>query len=136
MNYEKKYKEALERARENYHAGCLAPALLEYIFPELKESKDETQDPCIEKRTFKEGKSVFEVINEKYIKVESKFKAGDWVVVNNSEIGLISPLHIVDSGETQYSVEDVNGNSGCPKIEYIDRYYHLAMNQKLYSRLK
>jgi len=40
-NYEELYKKALERAKENYHAGCLAPALLEYIFQELTESEDE-----------------------------------------------------------------------------------------------
>ena len=40
MNYEEKYKQAFERAKERYSA-CSAPALLEYIFPELKESEDE-----------------------------------------------------------------------------------------------
>ena len=40
MEYEKKYKEALDRAKEKYSA-CSEPALLEYIFPELKESEDE-----------------------------------------------------------------------------------------------
>ena len=40
MNYEEKYKQAFERAKERYSV-CSAPALLEYIFPELKESEDE-----------------------------------------------------------------------------------------------
>lgn len=40
MNYEEKYKQALDRAKERYSA-CSAPALLEYIFPELKESEEE-----------------------------------------------------------------------------------------------
>lgn len=40
MDYEKKYKETLERAKERYSA-CSAPALLEYIFPELKEKESE-----------------------------------------------------------------------------------------------
>ena len=35
MDYEKKYKEALERAKEKY-TKCYSPALLDYIFPELK----------------------------------------------------------------------------------------------------
>lgn len=54
-------------------------------------------------------------------------KVGDWVAINNiySEMCLISPLHIVDSDETNYRVEDVNGNSGCPKIEYLTSHYHL-----------
>ena len=54
-------------------------------------------------------------------------KVGDWVAINNiySEMCLSSPLHIVDSDETNYRVEDVNGNSGCPKIEYLTSHYHL-----------
>lgn len=39
MNYEKKYKEALERAREL--SKTVTGANYEYIFPELKESEDE-----------------------------------------------------------------------------------------------
>lgn len=38
---------------------------------------------------------------------------------------LSSPLHIVDSNDTNYRVEDVNGNSGCPKVEYLTSHYHL-----------
>ena len=38
--YEQKYNAALQRAKERYSA-CSAPALLEYIFPELKENEDE-----------------------------------------------------------------------------------------------
>lgn len=46
MNYEKKYKEALEKARYVLHtvetAGCVMHKdLLEEIFPELRESEDE-----------------------------------------------------------------------------------------------
>ena len=45
MNYEQKYKEALERARkmkqENDTFVRVTPALLEEIFPELKECEDE-----------------------------------------------------------------------------------------------
>ena len=43
MNYEKKYKEALERAK-NYYSTTDSVAdteLIELIFPELKESEDE-----------------------------------------------------------------------------------------------
>ena len=45
MDYEKKYKEALERAKSSYENEKtrvgLTPIDLEYIFPELKESEDE-----------------------------------------------------------------------------------------------
>ncbi len=42
MNYEKKYKEALERARVYHTGGSISDAhITEVIFPELKESEDE-----------------------------------------------------------------------------------------------
>lgn len=46
MDYEKKYNEALERAKKVKHdienIGCsMAPDMLEVIFPELAESEDE-----------------------------------------------------------------------------------------------
>lgn len=40
MDYEKAYKEALERAK-TYHTNKSGASLVEYIFPELKESEDE-----------------------------------------------------------------------------------------------
>ena len=45
MNYEKKYKEALERAREL--SKTVTGANYEYIFPELKESEDERKRKAI-----------------------------------------------------------------------------------------
>ena len=44
MDYEKKYKEALERARainNGETTGALGETVCEFIFPELKESEDE-----------------------------------------------------------------------------------------------
>ena len=41
MDYEQKYKKALERAREELGSGCFDRGTIEYIFPELKESEDE-----------------------------------------------------------------------------------------------
>ena len=40
MDYEKLYKEALERAESMYEEGMM-PERLEYLFPELKENEDE-----------------------------------------------------------------------------------------------
>lgn len=40
MNYEKKYKEALERAKKLYEQGTITESL-GYVFPELKEGEDE-----------------------------------------------------------------------------------------------
>ena len=41
MNYEKAYRNALERAREELGSGSYNKGTIEYIFPELKESEDE-----------------------------------------------------------------------------------------------
>lgn len=48
MNYEKKYKEALERARDfkngEIHRACeVGENIMDYIFPELAESEDEDE---------------------------------------------------------------------------------------------
>ena len=40
MNYEKKYKDALEEAKKLYGKCCI-DNVLENLFPELKESEDE-----------------------------------------------------------------------------------------------
>lgn len=41
MNYEQKYKEALERARVYHMGGSISAHIAEVIFPELAESEDE-----------------------------------------------------------------------------------------------
>ena len=41
MDYEKAYKDALERAREELGSGCFDRGTVEYIFPELEVSEDE-----------------------------------------------------------------------------------------------
>lgn len=51
------------------------------------------------------------------------FKIGDWVATNVA--GLVSPLKIMDVSDIEYRIEDQNGNSGVPKIDYLDSHYHL-----------
>ena len=42
MDYEKAYKQALERAKKNWElSNCPSRAMLEEVFPELRESEDE-----------------------------------------------------------------------------------------------
>jgi hypothetical protein len=81
MDYEKKYKDAFERAKENYHAGCLVPALLEYIFPELKESENEKIKKEIawleSKSTPKQNEPSNDANN-----IKPKFHEGEWIVFN------------------------------------------------------
>ena len=186
MDYEKKYKEALERAKEKY-TKCYSPALLEYIFPELKENKDieikkdiisnlkryvncikdgydassakdfvvkeiekqiawlkkqgeQKQDPCeyckdkclncynfpcIDKRAFEQGKSVFEAIKEEKVdnqncvksiyNDEPKFKVGDWICNDMCD------AHIASIEDGMYYFDEGDGLS----IVFVDEHYHL-----------
>lgn len=69
MDYEKAYKEALERAKgiHSFSSDIAEIKRMEQIFPELKESKNEKI-----KHEIKEEK----VDNTN--KVDPKFKVGDW----------------------------------------------------------
>jgi len=101
MNYEQKYKEALERAKKWRNAPnsdkipTYANRVIEEIFPELKESEDERIVKCLLNYFHHvryngldlKGTDVDEVITwlEKQReqnhadKVEPKFKVGDWI---------------------------------------------------------
>lgn len=89
------------------------------------EKQGEKEEPQVNKT--KDDVTITYSESEEYNFVEPKFKVDDWVAINNiySEMCLSSPLHIVDSDKTNYRVEDVNGNSGCPKVEYLTSHYHL-----------
>ena len=71
--------------------------------------------------------SAFEEANGEEIdnadEIKPKFKIGDWVVANI--YGLRSPLKIVDASDIEYRIEDTDGNSDVPKIDYLDRHYRL-----------
>lgn len=57
-------------------------------------------------------------------KVEPKFHEGEWAAIN-PELRFASPIRINDIHNNNYRVESVDGNSGEPTIDYIDRNYHL-----------
>lgn len=141
----KRYDEALEIANAAYKDDDRhLKATLERIFPELAESEDERirkeiiqvfkgQIPFTSEECAKEYIAWLEKQGEKKPtdKVEPKFKVGDWVVTNTN-IGHHTPLQIVDVDNSHvdvdknvYRVVDVNGNSGCPRIEHFDGNYHL-----------
>lgn len=56
--------------------------------------------------------------------LKPKFKVGDWVAIN-PELRFASPLCIKDIDNNNYRVETINGESGTPKIDYLDNHYHL-----------
>jgi hypothetical protein len=140
LNIEEKanaYYLALGRAREEYLYGVqIVKEAIERIFPEIKKSDDtkirETLIELVECNersgyTLINNVSTSSMINWLKKQSDNDNKVGDWVAINNiySEMCLSSPLHIVDSDKTNYRVEDVNGNSGCPKVEYLTSHYHL-----------
>ena len=112
MDYEKKYKEALEKARKLYTYPTTKPFIseLQDLFPELKESKESEDEIVIAalksgingllKKEYHlkgiGGISFDRIIawlekqdEQKHVdKVKPKFKVGDWVVYEN-RVGLI-----------------------------------------------
>lgn len=99
MDYEKAYKEALERAKVLMEEGRIAveagTTTCEYIFPELKMSKDERVKKAITHILYEnytdaaviEGVEIAEIVawlekqgeQNHADKVEPKFKVGNWV---------------------------------------------------------
>lgn len=154
MDYKKKYKEAIYLLKElRPKISDYYREKLDGLFPELAESEDERirkriynyinvtldDNESAEKEKWlawleKQGKKQDEQksfdcenanIQQKDLapKAEPRFKVGDWVAANI--YGLRSPLKIVDISDTEYRIEDVKGNSGVPKIDYLDSHYHL-----------
>ncbi len=134
MDYEKKYKEALERAKGMWEQGMM-PERIEYIFPELKESEDERIRKDII-RVFK-GEISFtaEEDNKKYIawlkkqgeqkpvdkdniefnvgyrKNNPRFEVEDWVVLPNNEVKQIEGITFGNywfTDKTLYNIIDTD----------------------------
>ena len=103
MDYKKKYKEALERAKYYYNEGKTleyATDVVSYIFPELKESENEkikrtlinlvksNGTACYINKIHKDD--IFAWIEKQgesksSDKVEPKFKVGDWIVYKDGD---------------------------------------------------
>ena len=142
MNYEQRYKEALERARKienrepiNVPDGTSIPVV---IFPELKESEDERIRKAIHiyldwldgrKDYAPKGEySIRDMIawlekqgKQKTVdKVEPRFHEGDWVVSHYNHVA-----HIKAIDEKNYFLSCDNGSCERLSIEYIDRNWRL-----------
>lgn len=143
MDYEKKYKEALEIAKRCYKdlnnldgvVATMSKDFFEEVFPELNESEDERlRKEIIEfiKVSKPEWKNYSDYSSwiawlekQKYhkpknaYKIEPKFKVGDWIT-NNIEIVQITGYDI-DYG---YQV-DYKGNLQHRDTDIIEKEYHL-----------
>lgn len=94
MDYEKKYKDALERARKSHDKanGLIKKEWIETIFPELKENEDEKirkqiisflkefEGDHYRNLDFSSWIAWLEKQGEQKPKVKSKFNQGDWVI--------------------------------------------------------
>lgn len=113
MDYEKRYKEALERARDlmtNQNPPAFDKHLIEMVFPELKESRDERIKREILElvsiagngNQFEEIKNWLEKQSEQKTadKVEPKFK----IKYAGSEYNVLEVKDI--AGVTYYGIED------------------------------
>ena len=136
------YDEAVKKVKDYYEGKTKIYSdvnqTLELLFPELKESEDERIRKGIFKALSKkdardvlisQGIEVSDALTwlekqgkqKSSIEVKPRFNSGDWV----AQKMLHSPLRIVDVSDIEYRVEDVEGNSGVPKIDFLDRNYHL-----------
>lgn len=139
MNYEKKYKEALDWMRSLYDSleGSTKEDA-EHFFPELKEDDDErirkemiiwlkgfigeasgvgyTEDEIKERIAWLAKQGEQKVTNA----IEPKFKVGDWITCAELNTALI--LNIEND---KYFVEYVSGSKGFPDIDYVDKHLHL-----------
>lgn len=136
MDYEKKYKEALEIAKKELQAcgstDCDAARQIFRFFPELKESEDDMIRKAIKKAlqvrcdgsriisdepvTLEEALAWLEKqVEQKHTdKVEPKFHVGDWVI---DERGIIDQITDVIENVTNhtYGYDTING-------EYFNDY--------------
>lgn len=147
-DYEKLYKEAIERAKEfmtnkgvalNADAFRTAKELTETIFPELKESEDEkirkVQLDYWRSNGSKEwqGVPVQEIIawlekqgDQKPIdKAELKFKVGDWIVNDRGEIARIVEIRRDFYGILKYYMECKDDNKIAKRPCIIDNKFRL-----------
>ena len=138
MDYERKYKLALERAREQYNKRT--PLYdIESIFPELKDSEDERIrkwcishfNACI--NVIKDNDEYKEYLSNKVIawlekqgeqptdKFEPKFKIGNWFVNNKRK-----DIFLIKSITNGYcTLEDIKGNIISPCLPPCESDSHI-----------
>ena len=137
-----RYDEALERykAKQEYESKEVHK-FIEYIFPELKESKDERIRKAIlelvrQSSDILENKNQIQMIAwlEKQAeqkpddKVEPKFKVGDWLCENepNNYARFMQILEIVNvQGKERYGISrDIHNDKDIVEFDFVEKYYH------------
>ena len=144
MEDNKKYEEALERARECLKDGGISKntiAYLEEIFPELRESEDKRiRKALFEYFTTSDNNAYYEVcgVATKKIlawlenkdeqkpsnKVEPKFKVGDWIVYDNKIVCHIDNIYH-GKFSLMYTITDSNNMCRSYSVKGFDNNAHL-----------
>lgn len=134
MDYEKAYKEALQKAKKLYEQGTITESL-SYVFPELAESEDERIRKSIiaiinnyvdKSNTFKPKMLAWlekQGAQKPTDKVKPKFKVGDWCIDN--EDGTI--FQIVKVLDNTYTYKTNEGE------EYSCTHYLLENDARLWT---
>ena len=142
MNYEKKYKDALKRAKKLYEQGTITESL-NYVFPELKESEDELtwltkyieeeayslsidirdDKDRIKLKKLQESLAWLEKQGEQKPadKVEPKFKVGDWITFYGGELFKILKIESEQNGILNYLLLDQNGRDSYYNKKYVNK---------------
>jgi len=144
MDYEKKYKEALERAKNLYKDAIdmgenIRAKQCEIIFPELKESEDDRYKRILHSITNKISLHLCDIFTEEEYqcfdawsnawlekqgqkpvdKVEPKFHEGDWIT--NGEFS----TQIVAVGSGLYVINRKDMSEVSLSTKYVEKWYHL-----------
>lgn len=151
MDYEKKYKEALERARICHKdlmnldgvVARMAKDFFEEVFPELKESEDEQHCKWILEYLYDGLRKSDEQFKDQFKaaiawlekqaeqkpvdKVEPKFRVGDWIIKNDdSSINIdYSCCEITKVENGNYTIESIYGHKVYNTFETFEKDYHL-----------
>ena len=142
MDYNEKYKRALERAKKLYEQGTITESL-GYVFPELQESEDEKiRKELIEH--IKANKEADYVLFKKFSpddviawlekqgekklieNVETKFCEGDKVVSNqDGKVYTVGTTYYVTGDGEDICLHDTDGNHLWTNRDDLDKNFHL-----------
>ena len=153
MDYKEKYEQALSRARQFSEKPLLedSAGIVEYIFPELAESEDERIKneiiAFVEQSIHRGGGTPIPQEQENkwidwlekqgeqkptcLLKVEPKFKVGDFVVDNCDYVWKIEGIL-----NQFYLLEGVEGGESRPTIEWVNKTFHRWTIQDAKKELK
>ena len=146
MDYEQKYKEALNKAQKELQCcgdlDCDAARQIFRLFPELRESDNERISREITKFLVNYYNGEYERPNENTIdswlswlkkqgeqkpadKIEPKFKEGDYVA--NDDSSIVAQIEGVSTNGYYYTFKNIKPSISysAPNCEFVDKYYHL-----------